>query len=72
MSLASMRVSSQVGLPHLFHTAVHLLCGSSWEYIFVFEQVICLTWVESNAPKCSFLCPCLEKLTLKIHQVAFR
>jgi hypothetical protein len=27
-----------------------------------FEQVICLRWVELNAPKCSFLCSCLEKL----------
>jgi hypothetical protein len=24
----------------------------------VFEQVMCLMWVELNAPKCSFLCPC--------------
>jgi hypothetical protein len=36
---------------------------------FCFEQVICLTWVESDALKCSFLCPYLEKLTLRIHRI---
>jgi hypothetical protein len=37
----------------------------------VFEQVMCLKWVESNAPKCSFLCSCLEKLSLRIPELPF-
>jgi hypothetical protein len=36
-----------------------------------FEQIICLASVDSNPTKFNFLCPYLEKLTLRIHQVAF-